>query len=304
MKKHKTNKGKPLCLVIVGPNGSGKSKLAVQLALAFQGEIISADSRQVFKGCTIATGKIPRAARKGIPHHCLDVADPTRQYSVARFIKDSSHAMQDIAARKRTPIVCGGTGFWIDALVRGLVFPQVHPDASLRRKLSRLSAAKLFQKLRRKDPFRAKTIDRHNPRRLIRALEIVEKLGRPVPQVIATNPYRALWLGIGVPKERLQRLIHRRVAERLSQGMISEARRLHKRGVSYRRMRELGLEYRVLADYLTGKLDKKMLARRIEYEDMQYAKRQMTWLKRNPDTHWVRSPAEAKRLVKQFLKQE
>ena len=196
--------------VIVGPTGSGKSDYAIKLAREINGEIISADSRQVYRGMDIGTGKVPRDAElaacnlqrttnqkppkqsskklpvvsrqsyvsNGIRHHLLDVASPKRSYTVTHFLRDAKAAIEDIKKRSKVPIVCGGTNFWIEALVFDTEFPEVKPDPILRKELGRLTAPELFTLLQEKDPDRAETIDRHNKVRLIRALEIVATMGK------------------------------------------------------------------------------------------------------------------------------
>ena len=165
-------------LVILGPTAIGKSALAVKLAKRFDGEVISADSRQVYKGLDIGTGKITKKEMGGIPHHLLDVADPKKQFSVSDFVREANHALAMIYHSGRVPIIVGGTGFYIDALTGDVSLPEVPPDKLLRAKLNKLSNEELFEILKKKDPERAETIDRHNKVRLVRALEIIEALGK------------------------------------------------------------------------------------------------------------------------------
>ena len=162
-------------VVIVGPNASGKSDLAVKLAKKFNGEVVSADSRQVYKGMDIGTGKITKEEMQGIPHYLLDVASPKRRFSVAQYQKKAIEAIKKIQKKGKLPILCGGTGFYVQAVVDGLVFPKVKPDWKLRKKLEQKSAKGLYEYLKKLDPERAKTIEKDNKRRLIRAIEIVLK---------------------------------------------------------------------------------------------------------------------------------
>jgi tRNA dimethylallyltransferase len=197
-------------IVVIGPTASGKSDYAVTLAKKYHGEIISADSRQVYRDLDIGTGKVPgywllRKNRgkkrsgaqkevfiyKGIPHHCIDYISPKKQYTVADFKRDAEIAIQDILKRGKTPIMCGGTGLYVDAILYDQQIPEVKPDPAYRKILEAKTTAQLFALLQKKDPARAHSIDRHNPRRLIRALEIIHATGKPVPTVQKGNPFAA-----------------------------------------------------------------------------------------------------------------
>ena len=191
-------------IIICGPTAVGKSAVAVKLAKRFGGEIVSADSRQVYRGMDIGTGKITKEERQGIRHHMIDIASPRRTYTAARFVRDADRAIRGIVRRKKLPIVCGGTGFYSDALLRRIVPAPVPPNAKLRRALSVFSPDILFEKLRSQDPERARTIDPHNKVRLIRALEIVDALGAVPPRPKGRSPYLALSIGITLPREILR----------------------------------------------------------------------------------------------------
>ncbi|MDO8492757.1 MAG: tRNA (adenosine(37)-N6)-dimethylallyltransferase MiaA [bacterium] len=293
-------------IVIVGPTSSGKSALAVKLAKYFNGEVISADSRQVYKGLNVATGKIIKSEMKGIPHHLLDVANPKKQYTASDYIKDASKVLRYIAKKNKLPIICGGTGFYISALLGEMLLAQVPPNKTLRERLLGREASKLFEMLKKLDPRRANTIDAKNPVRLIRAIEIARGRGEEfrVKGLDKIPEYKILKIGLTLPKEELKRKIHIRLLARIRQGMIAEAKRLHVNGLSYRRMRELGLEYRALAEYLQNKITKKELLEKIEKENWHYAKRQMTWFKRDKKIRWFK-PTESKKIekaIKIFLK--
>jgi tRNA dimethylallyltransferase len=290
-------------IAVVGTNASGKSELAVQLARRFHGEIVSADSRQVYKGLDIGSGKITKREMRGIPHYLLDVANPKRTFTVAQYQHLARKAFENIWKRGALPILCGGTGLYVRAAVDGLVIPAAKPNPALRRKLVKKSAAELFKILEQKDPARAATIDAHNPRRLIRALEIAEALGR-VPK-LKTEPLRARVLILGVAKEgtEMKQRIARRLGKRLTSGMVKEVEQLHKNGLSWKRLEDLGLEYRYVALYLQNKIKKEELFPLLAKEIFHYAKRQMTWFKRDPRIRWMRDPREAKALAERFLEQ-
>lgn len=287
-------------IIIVGPTASGKSACAVRMAKKYNGEIISADSRQVYRGLDIGTGKITKQEMRGVRHHGLDLANPKHQFSAAEFAKQASRAIEEICKRKKIPIIAGGTGFWIDALVSGLALPDVPPNLRLRRKLEKKEPQELYRMIRKLDPSRARNIDAKNPRRLIRAIEIADALGK-VPRMHKQKKYDALWLGMRLPDKKLKQRIHTRLQRRMRQGMVAEARRARKHGLSWKRFYELGLEYRILADYLRKKIDKKTLFQNIERENNHYAKRQMRWWKRNKSINWIKNKKEAERLVRKFL---
>ena len=262
-------------LVILGPTASGKSELAVKLAQKFNGEIISADSRQVYRGLDVGTGKITKREMKGIPHYLLDVANPKKQFSVSDFLILTNEAIAEIVNNKsKLPIVVGGTGFYIDALTGVVVFPDVPPNKKLREKLDKKSVTELFKILKKKDSKRAGTIDPNNKVRLIRALEIIDKIGF-VPQLgSSTTKYDFIY--VGLKPNDLDKRIRKRLLRRF-EPMIREGRKLHKQGLSYKRMHELGLEYRYIAMYLQGKTLQGEMVEKLYIAIRHYAKRQMIW---------------------------
>ena len=291
-------------LVIVGPNASGKSDLAVKLAKKFNGEVLSADSRQVYKGMNIGTGKITKEEMQGIPHHLLDVASPKRRFSVAQFQKKAIETIKKIQKKGKLPILCGGTGFYIQSVVDGIVIPKVKPDWALRKKLEKKTCEQLYQQLKKLDPQRAKTIDKKNKRRLIRAIEIVLKTKKRIPPLKKKVMFDALIIGIKRDKEELKKRIRKRLLKRLKEGMIEEVKSLHKSGVSWKRLEELGLEYRYIAFYLQGKLNYKEMVTQLQKAIENYAKRQMTWFKKDKRILWVTTYKEAEKLVKKFLEEK
>jgi len=276
--------------------------MAVDLALKIGGEIISADSRQVYKGMNLGSGKITKKEMRGIPHHLLDVASPKKRFSVAQYQKLARKALKEILARNKTPIVVGGTGFYIQALIDGIVLPEVKPDQKLRAKLEKLSLEKLFERLKKLDPKRAKNIDKNNKRRLIRALEIVLKTGKPVPP-LKEKPLSCpiLILGVKKNKEELSQAIYKRILERLKKRMIAEVRKIRKSGVSWEKLESFGLEYRWIARYLQQEISKEEMILNIQKDSEKFAKRQMTWFKRDKRVNWVKNYKEAKGLVECFL---
>ena len=279
-------------LVIVGPTASGKSSLAVELARTFNGEIISADSRQVYKRLDLGTGKITKQEMRGVPHHLLNEMSSHRIFTAHDFVARASKAVADISRRGKLPIVAGGTGFYIDALVGRIALSNVPVNTKLRERLEKMTAERLFLMLKKRDPRRAKEIDRHNKLRLVRALEIASALGHiPVPNTKDGPWYDVLWIGIALPMKELEKKITMRLFARIRLGMIAEARSLHKRGLSYKKMGSLGLDYKFLALLLQKKISRKEFDEMLVRESMRYAKRQITYWRRNKEIKWL-SPKE------------
>jgi len=294
---------KPKIIAIVGQTASGKSDLAVILARKFNGEVISADSRQVYRGMNIGTGKITKREMRGVPHHLLDVASPRSTFTVAQYKKRAERAINDILRRGKLPTLCGGTGYYIQAVTKNTSIPAVKPDEALRARLERTGTPELFAMLTRLDRRRAGEIDRHNRHRLIRAIEIANHLGS-VPPLATSSPYDVLSIGIKTDDTKLKERITLRLQARIRVGMVAEARRLHSEGVSWKRMEELGLEYKYLALHLQGKLSRADMEEQLTTAIWQYARRQKTWFKRDTTIRWVtaQETKKAERLTKEFLR--
>lgn len=286
---------------MVGPTASGKTSLGIFLAQKVGGEIISADSRQVYKGLDIGTGKVTRAEAKGIPHHLIDVVSPKKQFTVDDFVKRAEKACSSILQKTRISILVGGTGLYVDTFVGRMSYPNVPPDTALRAQLEKKSISELLGQLEQLDPERAATVEQGNKRRIIRAIEIAKAIGKSPPPN-PTLKYDVLWLGLNPGQDKLRANIHKRLKARIKLGMVAEARRLKKAGVSYKRMDKLGLEYRYLSALLQDKLSRKEFEVELERAIGNYAKRQLTWFKRNKDIHWVANKTEALQLAKEFLK--
>jgi tRNA dimethylallyltransferase len=294
----------PKVVVLLGPTGAGKTALSLSLAKRFQGEIISADSRQVYKGLDIGTEKIRSRDMKGIPHHLLSVANPKTSFAVTEYVSLGEKSIKEILRKKSVPFVVGGTGFYIDALVRGIQIPEVPPNPKLRARLEKKSSAELYELLKEKDPKRAKTIDKHNPRRLIRALEIVAALGKVPEGQIGSEKYDCLWVGLQPDQKKYTKNLRKRLEKQIRQGLLREISNLRKLKVPKSRINELGLEYRTGLAHLEGKISKTVMKEQMLLELQQYAKRQMTWFKKNKDIQWFNPKDTAKitRAVSTFLK--
>jgi len=295
-------------LVILGPHASGKSDLAIKIAQLFNGEIISADSRQIYQGMNIGTGKVLRDDNKnleflssGIRHHLLDIVSPQEYFSVAQYQKLALDAISDILQRGKLPIICGGTGLYISATIEGWQLPKIKPQESLRRELENLTTQELFQKLKKLAPERAQTIDQNNKRRLVRALEIILSGQTIAPLKKQPLAYDIFIIGVKRSNEELKQRIKLRLEQRLAQGMIEEIKKLKDNGVNSRRLEDFGLEYRWVNRYLENKVDFETMKNNLYRDICQYAKRQMTWFKKIPNVHWVSNENEAIDLTRQFL---
>ncbi|KKQ07067.1 MAG: tRNA dimethylallyltransferase [Candidatus Moranbacteria bacterium GW2011_GWE2_36_40] len=291
----------------MGPTASGKSGIAIKLAQKFNGEIISADSRQVYRGLNIGAGKIPRQLTtinsqlstkntyfsENIPHHLIDVAEPMEDYNISHFKKDAEKIIKEIIGREKTPIICGGTNFWIDSITKNTIIPEVAPDELLRSMLRSKTTEELFEELKKIDPERAKNIDAKNPVRLIRAIEICKALG--------TVPKLFLQIGIKTEREELNAKIQKRLDERFNEGMINEVENLHKNGVSWEWMERIGLEYRWISRFLQNKVELEEMKKLLYFDIIHFAKRQMTWLKRNKNIIWLEKYDDIEKEVASFL---
>lgn len=287
-------------IAIVGPTASGKSSLGIWLAQKLGGEIISADSRQVYRGLDIGTGKVTKKEMAGIPHHLLSVISPKKQFTVDDFVRLAERAHSSILQNARMSIVVGGTGLYVDMLLGRMSYPAVPPNPRLRAVLEKKSVAQLFAQLKKLDPRRAANIEPNHKRRLVRAIEIAKAIGKS-PAVKPEPKYDVLWLGLSPTETNLKKNIRTRLRARIKAGMIAEARRLHKGGLSYKRMEELGLEYRYLSLLLQNKITKQKFEAQLERAIWQYAKRQMRWFKRHKDIHWITTKSQALTLAKKFL---
>jgi tRNA dimethylallyltransferase len=284
-------------IVVLGQTATGKSNLAVKIALGhshgqgkpIKGEIVSADSRQVYKGLNIGTGKITKKEMKGVPHHLLDVANPRDKFTVAEYQQKAIYAIADIIKRGKIPILCGGTGFYIDAITKGVVFPEVPPNLKLRKLLENKNEAELLKILKKLDKDRAKNIDVKNKVRLIRAIEIAKALGK-VPKIKTKKPeYKFIKIGLYLPEEKLKKKVEKRVKKMFDQGLLKEIDKLKKMGVSEKRLKEFGFEY------------DKPTYEKVVKETLKYAKRQMTWFKRDKEIKWFDSSKISEKEILDYL---
>lgn len=296
----------PKLVVLLGPTASGKSGSGIRLAQHFNGEIISADSRQVYRGLDIGTAKVTPAEQALVPHHVLDVADPREVYTVVQFQQDAITAINDTLKRGHQPFLVGGSPHYIQAVVDNLDIPHIEPQPELRAQLEKRPLPELLAQLEELDPQSAATIDRNNPRRVIRALEVCLISGNPFSQQrkMAEPLYQSLLLGIEWPREILYRRIDARVDERMQQGMVQEVQRLLDEGISHERLEALGLEYRYITRLLRGEFkNEDEMVQKLKYAIHDFTRRQLTWFRKDKRIVWVNGGGweQAEEVVRDFL---
>ncbi len=288
-------------IAIIGPTASGKTALGVSIARALGGEVISADSRQIYRDMNIIAGVPTAREMHGVPHHLLQVASPKSLYSAGRFVREGTRVITQIIKRGHLPIIVGGTGFYTETLLGKTSLPEVPPNKKLRAELSGKTAAEMFAILQKIDPRRAREIDAQNPARLIRAIEIAQALGS-VPlltESASAQKFHILWIGIKPPTEGLEEKIRRRVEARIRKGAATEVQKLREQ-LSKKRFKELGAEFSLTADYIDEKLSRAELIDKLVKWEMKYITRQLRWHKRNKDIVWINNANEALELTKKF----
>jgi tRNA dimethylallyltransferase len=291
---------RPLVLAVLGPTASGKSALALNLAERHRGEIINCDSTAVYRGFDIGTDKVAEGDRRGVPHHLIDIADPTDVYTAAQFAHDAAAAIRDIQRRGRLPILAGGTGFYYRALTRGL-FPGPGADEDLRRRLDRIAGRRgpecLHRMLARVDPESAARIMPRDRKRLVRALEVYWSTGRPLTDhfaetrsLIADCDVAAVALRLPAPLTAER--VARRVDQQFARGIVDEVRGLLGRGVPRAARPFGGLVYRQVMEMLAGARDEQATRALIVQENRRYARRQLIWFRKEPNLIWFDGPGE------------
>lgn len=278
---------KPLVYVICGPTATGKSDYAVNLAQKVNGEVISADSRQIYRQMDIGTGKITKEEMKGIPHHLIDIKDPAEDFSVEEFQKLASGKIEEILTRGKTPIVCGGTGFFIQSITDNIIFPEIPSNIELRKNLEEKTLEELksiLETIPKEDNVK---IDTENKRRVIRAIEIGHVLGKIPAVKYGEKKYDFKIIGLDFPNEILKERIEKRLEKRFSVGMIEEVKKLSEK-ISWKRLENFGLEYKYIAEFLQGKISEEEMKEILKLRIWQYAKRQRTWFKKDKRIEWVK----------------
>lgn len=277
---------KPLVYIVCGPTATGKSDYAVNLALEKNGEIISADSRQIYRGMDLGTGKITTEEMKGIPHHLLDIRNPDEDFSVEEFQKIAFEKIEEIIFRGKVPIICGGTGFFIQSVVDNPIFPAVPADPELRAELEPKSLEELQAILNNIPKEDGANVDVENKRRVIRAIELGRSLGAIPAVKYGPQNYDFEILGLDFSDEILKERIVKRLEKRLELGMVDEVRKLHESGISWERLENFGLEYRYIAKFLQGKISEDEMKDILKTKIWQYAKRQRTWFRKDNRITW------------------
>ncbi len=295
---------KPKVVAVVGTNASGKSALGIRLAKQFEGEIISADSRQVFRGLDLGSGKVTTEEMQGVPHYLIDVREPGEFFSMADFQKMSYEKIEEIRARKHLPMIVGGTGLYVDSVLDGYQLSDQEPDLAYRAELEKLTTPALYAKLVTLVP--DVNVEKNNRNRVMRMLERIHDGDNAVPSKQAR--YDSLRLGVSWERDVLAKRIDERIRMRLEQGMIEEVQGLLDSGVSRDFLLGLGLEYRYITQYLIGEIpDRDDMLAQLAHAIKKFAKRQMTWFRRNPDIIWLDMQgdayAQACDEIKKFLKQ-
>jgi tRNA dimethylallyltransferase len=300
---------RPRLVAIVGPTATGKSALGLALAAQLGGEIVSCDSTAVYRGFDIGTDKVPIDERRGIPHHLIDVADPTEEYSAARYARDAAAAIRGITARGRLPILVGGTGFYYRALTRGL-FEGPGRDDVLRRRLERVAHRRpgcLHRWLAAVDRPSADRIQSNDVKRLVRALEVWLVTGRPLTEHFADTvsplpEYDVTAFALRIPPDQIAARVARRVDAQFAQGLLDEMRGLLARGIPETALPFTGLVYRQALEHLHGIRNEAETRELITRENRHYAKRQLIWFRKEPNLRWIAAPGESAETEQQVLR--
>ncbi|MCM1266414.1 MAG: tRNA (adenosine(37)-N6)-dimethylallyltransferase MiaA [Bacteroidales bacterium] len=286
---------KPL-IILTGPTAVGKTSLSIALAKAIDGEIVSADSMQVYRHMDIGSAKITEAEMAGVPHHLIDVLEPTESFNVVVFQKLAKEAMEKIYERGSIPILVGGTGFYIQAVLYDIDFTENDEDASLRKELAGLAEKEgpeaLYERLRAVDPKACESIHANNVKRVIRALEFYEKTGQPISKHNETqrqnvSPYRFAYFVLNEERERIYQKIDLRVDRMMAAGLVEEVQTLKEMGCTRDMVSMQGLGYKEILQYLDGELSLEEAVYRIKRDTRHFAKRQLTWFRREKDVIWL-----------------
>ncbi|MBI2057800.1 MAG: tRNA (adenosine(37)-N6)-dimethylallyltransferase MiaA [Candidatus Yanofskybacteria bacterium] len=330
MQKSNPPAGRPKLVVIVGPTASGKTALSLKLAKKFNGEIISADSRAIYKGLDIGSAKPPRDVtsyklqvigkelkRKtfnlktktsyfvnGVPHHLIDIVSPNETLTLSQYKKLALAKLSDIGCQKAVPFLVGGTALYIYSVIDNWLIPEVPPDKKLRAKLEKLSVKKLYEKLIKKDPKAEEFIDSQNKRRIIRALEVIAATDKPFSQQRQKGQplFDVLILGVKKSPEETKKIVARRTKQMLKAGLVAEVKNLLKKGYSPKSPALSGIHYKEIIDYVNKKTSLSEAIALINKNDEQLVHRQMTWFKKDKRIQWINKQTEAEKLVSLFIK--
>lgn len=292
----------PKLIVILGPTASGKTDLSIKLAKQFDGEVVSADSRQIYRGLDIGSAKITQEKMQDIPHYLLDVADPGNTYTLAEYQKNAFDAIDSIIKKEKNPFLVGGTPLYLYSIIDNYTIPKVAPNQKRRKELENMDKEKLQKLLKKIDPETYKKIDTQNPRRIIRAIEVVETTGSSFfkQRKKQTPKYQTLKIAPYHTRENLYERIDSRTDARV-EGIVKEIKKLLEGGVSSEWLKNLGLEYRFITQGILKELEPEEAVQKLKYAIHSFTRRQYTWLRKDEEIHWIKNEQEATNIVQKFL---
>ncbi|MAF20789.1 MAG: tRNA (adenosine(37)-N6)-dimethylallyltransferase MiaA [Parcubacteria group bacterium] len=289
-------------IVILGPTGSGKSDLAIKLAKQFNGQIISADSRQIYQEMDIGTAKVTEKQMQGIKHYLIDIVKPDQEFTLAQFKDKAIKTIKQIQLNNQLPFLVGGTGLYIQSIVDNLQIPEVKPDKKLRNQLERKTNQQLYNQLKKLDPQSLKVIDINNKRRMVRALEVCLITKKPFSQQKQKGPalFNLLQIGIKLDQKNFEQKVAKRIEQMIKTGLVEEVRKLIKKyDTGPHSLDSIG--YQEIIDYLEDKISLEQAKQLIKLHTLQYARRQMTWFKRDKTIKWIKTYSQAVKLIKEFI---
>ena len=302
---------KPKVIVICGPTASGKTSLSIELAKKIDGEIISSDSMQIYKDMSIGTAKPTVEEMQGIPHYLLDFVLPSERYSVADFKKEATKKIEDILSRNKTPIIVGGTGLYVDSLTKNISYPEIEIDLKYREELENLIEKNGLESLYRQavqvDEQAMKNISANDKKRIMRVLEIYHQTGKTKTQLEAESrlippPYQYIVFAIDMDREKLYERINKRVDIMIEQGLIEEVQKLIEKYKEFPTAMQ-GLGYKEVVEYLDGKTTKDEMIEKLKMETRRYAKRQLTWFRKDKEIKWINGLAPLEQNIQYILEE-
>lgn len=297
-------------IVIAGPTASGKTGLSVEVAKQLHTEIVSADSMQIYQGMDVGTAKVTEDEMCGIPHHMIDIVSPMENYNVSRYVEDARPIVDDILSRGKIPVIAGGTGLYINSLVYGYDLAPIPSDDAVREEITQLYKEKggeyLLEELRRIDPKTAERLHPNNARRLIRALEVYRISGTTISDQEertknAPKPYDVKFFVLDTDRDKLYERINRRVDLMLENGLVTEVKTLLEQGIPKTNTSMQAIGYKEIVEYLDGYLTLDEAVEKLKMESRRYAKRQLTWFRRNEGAHWLEASLPKEELAKEIL---
>lgn len=302
---------KPKIIVLCGPTASGKTGLSIELAKAIEGEIISCDSMQIYKDMTIGTAKVTKEEMQGIPHYLVDFIEPNQRYSVADFKQDAINAIETILAHQKVPIIVGGTGLYVNSLVQNIQYPDLEIDTKYRKELEQKikeeGLEKLYQQAQKIDGKAMQTISLKDKKRIIRVLEIYHQTGKTKTQLeeesrLIAPPYQYITFAIDMNREKLYERINLRVDIMLEQGLVEEVQTLIQNYQEFPTAMQ-GLGYKEVVSYLKGELTYEAMVEKLKMETRRYAKRQLTWFRKDKNIIWIDGLADKQTNIKRILEE-